>query len=149
MKIKIDPEKKITLYNKEFDVMRNMLDKAIQATIRDLIKRDLSSGAVALKIDIDLMRAVIDDDNAPTGKRERVIPEITAKIARTMTWKDDERVSVVNLKSRKELLMDDTGEFFIVSEEEDSGQLSMFNSFDEFSEEVIGRDDSRDGDEDD
>lgn len=149
MKIKIDPEKKITLYNKEFDVMRNMLDKAIQATVRDLIKRDLSTGAVALKIDIDLMRAVIDDDNAPTGKRERVIPEITAKIARTMTWKDDERVSVVNLKSRKELLMDDTGEFFIVSEEEASGQLSMFNSFDEFSEEVIGRDDSHDGDEDD
>ena len=50
MKIKIDPEKQITLYNKEFDIMRNDLDVAIQRTLPKMFHKGINLASVTLKI---------------------------------------------------------------------------------------------------
>lgn len=134
MKIKIDPEKKITLYSREFDQMRHTLDQTLQSVIRQLIKKDMNNAGIGLKIDINLVKLEVADDNAPTGTRESVIPEINYKIAFVIQQKGDAKDSVVSKAAGKELLTDGSGDFFLVSKEEASGQLSMFNSWDEFEE---------------
>ena len=70
MKIKIDPSKRITLYNHEFSEMRQALDTTIQTTLKAMIAREMDAAGIALKINIDLIKTVVKDDNAPTGTRE-------------------------------------------------------------------------------
>ena len=80
MKIKIDPAKKITLYNPEFDEMRNDLDVTLRNTLKSMLALNMTSATVGLKIDIELIKEVIKDDNAPTGQREAMKPEIAPPI---------------------------------------------------------------------
>lgn len=138
MKIKIDPEKQITLYNKEFDVMRNDLDVAIQKTLPKMFQKGINLASVTLKIEIGTIKQDVIDNNAPTGTREQVKVVMAYKVSTELKSKEEAKGSVVSLGDKKELLMDDSGRFFLVSSEEASGQLSMFNSFDEFVEEVTG-----------
>lgn len=141
MKIKIDPEKQITLYNKEFDVMRNDLDVAIQKILPKMFHKGINLGSVTLKIDIGTVKQAITDNNAYTGTREQVKVVMAYKVSTELKSKEEAKGSVVSLGDKKEILMDDTGRFFLVSSDEASGQLSMFNSFDEFVEEVTGDED--------
>ena len=134
MKIKIDPAKKITLYNPEFDEMRNDLDVTLRNTLKSMLALNMTSATVGLKIDIELIKEVIKDDNAPTGQREAMKPEISARTVAAMQKRLDKKCKVIGKASNVELLVDDTGEFFFVTREEASGQLSMFNSYDEFLE---------------
>ena len=136
MKIKIDPSKRITLYNHEFSEMRQALDTTIQTTLKAMIAREMDAAGIALKINIDLIKTVVKDDNAPTGTREAMKPEISARIVAAMQQRVDKKVGVIGRASNKELLVDDEGNFCLVSPEEASGQLSMFNSWDEFREAV-------------
>lgn len=136
MKIKIDPSKRITLYNHEFDEMRHALDTTIQTTLKAMIAREMDAAGIGLKINIDLIKTVVKDDNAPTGTREAMKPEISARIVAAMQQRVDKKVGVIGRASNKELLVDDEGNFCLVSPEETSGQLSMFNSWDEFKEAV-------------
>lgn len=138
MKIKIDPEKQITLYNKEFDIMRNDLDVAIQKTLPKMFHKGINLASVTLKIEIGTIKQDIADNNAPTGTREQVKVVMAYKVSTELKSKEEAKGSVVSLGDKKELLVDDSGRFFLVSSEEASGQLSMFNSFDEFVEEVTG-----------
>lgn len=151
MKIKIDPEKQITLYNKEFDVMRNDLDVAIQKTLPKMFQKGINLASVTLKIEIGTIKQEITDNNAQTGTREQVKVVMAYKVSTELKSKEEAKGSVVSLGDKKELLMDDSGRFFLVSSEEASGQLSMFNSFDEYAEEVTGEggddDDQEDEDE--
>ena len=149
MKIKIDPEKQITLYNKEFDVMRNDLDVAIQRTLPKMFKKGINLASVTLKIEIGTIKQDITDNNAPTGTREQVKVAMAYKVSTELKAKDEAKGNVVSLGDKKELLVDDSGRFFLVTSEEASGQLSMFNSFDEYVEEVTGDggDDQEDKDE--
>lgn len=144
MKIKIDPEKQITLYNKEFDVMRNDLDVAIQKTLPKMFHKGINLASVTLKIEIGTIKQDVTDNNALTGTREQVKVVMAYKVSTELKSKEEAKGSVVSLGDKKELLVDDSGRFFLVSSEEASGQLSMFNSFDEYVEEVTG-----DGDDDD
>jgi len=134
MKIKIDPSKRVTLYNTEFDEMRHKLDTTLQNTLKAMLATNIDAAAIGLKINIDLVKVVVDDNNAPTGQREAMKPEISARIASAMTKRVDTRCNVIGKASNKELLIDDDGNFCLVSAEEASGQLSMFNSWDEFRE---------------
>lgn len=130
-KIRIDPEKKIHLYNRDFDEMRNALDITLQQLMAKLVEKDLDSGNVTLKITIDLNRDVVQDDNAACGTRPAIHPEMDYKIAGVAQEKlgiDGEIIP----KGSDELLVDNDGYFFLVSKEEASGQLSMFNSWDEY-----------------
>lgn len=135
MKIKIDPEKKISLYMSEFDEMRNVLDGTIQNTLRQMARKDMNTAAIGLKIDIRLLKTVVKDDNAQTGSREQVTPDIGYKIASVIQDKDDVKGDVIRRGSGKEILTDGLN-FYLVPDEEASGQLSMFNSWDEFAEEA-------------
>ncbi|MBQ8962183.1 MAG: hypothetical protein IJ089_07535 [Clostridia bacterium] len=130
-KIKLDPEKKIHLYNRDFDEMRSMLDIVIRKTMAKLLGKQLDSASITLKIDIDLNRDVIADDNAPSGERPAIHPEIDYKINSTMQEKFGTDGDIIP-KGSDELLVDEDGEFFLVSKEEASGQLSMFNTYDEY-----------------
>ena len=138
-KIKIDPEKRIHLYNRDFDGMRNMLDIMLRQTMSRMIAKEMDSGSITLKIDIDLNRDVINDDNAPSGTRPAIHPEIEYKITYAMQQKDSVDGEIIP-KGSDELLVDGKGDFYLVSKEEASGQLSMFNSWDEFAQEAINSD---------
>ena len=147
-KIKIDPEKQITLYNKEFDVMRNDLNTAIQTAIAKMFQKKIDLASVTLKIEFGTMKAQVKDDNAPTSVRDQVKVVIAYKVGTELKTKYESKGSIVSLGDKKELLVDDDGKFFLVSSEEASGQLSMFNSYDEYVEEVIGSGADQDQDDD-
>ena len=149
MKIKIDPEKQITLYNKEVDVMRNDLDVAIQKTLPKMFHKGINLASVTLKIEIGTIKQDVIDNNAPTGTREQVKVVMAYKVSTELKSKEEAKGSVVSLGDKKELLVDDSGRFFLVSSEEASGQLSMFNSFDEYVEEVTGEGDDDDQEDED
>ena len=131
MKINIDPEKKIHLYNRDFDEMRNMLDIAIQKTMKRMLEKEMDAGTITLKLDIGFQRDVVNDDNAPSGTRPAIHPEIDYKISFTLQHKGSADGDIIP-KGSDELLVDGNGDFFLVSKEEASGQLSMFNTWDEF-----------------
>ncbi|MBQ3478190.1 MAG: hypothetical protein IJH25_08470 [Clostridia bacterium] len=134
MNIKIDPEKKIGLFNPEFKEMLRTLNEKLQRSVRQLVRKDMSAATITLKIDIDLLKLTLNDDNAPTGTREAMRPKIGYKISSVLQDKDDDKGDVIVRSSGKELLTDGSGNYFIVDAEEASGQLSMFNSWDEFRE---------------
>lgn len=134
MKIKIDPSKKLTLYSQEFDEMRNNLDLTLQTTLKAMIAKNMDAAAIGLKINVELIKVDLADDNAPTGTRPAMKPEISARIVAAMQQRVDKKCNVIGRASKKEILIDDDGNMCLVSEEEASGQLSMFNSWDEFRE---------------
>ena len=137
MKIKIDPSKKLTLYSQEFDEMRNNLDLTLQTTLKAMIAKNMDAAAIGLKINIDLIKCTLKDNNAPTGEREAMKPEISARVVAAMQQRVDKKCNVIGRASKKEILIDDDGNMCLVSEEEASGQLSMFNSYDEYVEEAV------------
>lgn len=135
-KIKLDPEKKIHLYNRDFDEMRNMLDISLNHLIAKLLGKELDSGTLTLKINIELNRDTVNDDNAPTGVRPAIHPEMDYKIGAVAQEKFGTDGDIIP-KGSDELLVDGEGGFFLVSKEEASGQLSMFNSYDEYTKAVM------------
>ena len=137
MKVKIDPEKKIHLYNRDFDEMRSSLDITLQRTMAQMLGKEMDSGSITLKIDIGFERDVVRDDNAQSGERPAIHPEIDYKINFTMQQKGSIDGEIIP-KGSDELLVDDNGDFFLVSKEEASGQLSMFNSYDEYTDSLFG-----------
>ena len=68
MKIKIDPEKQITLYNKEFDIMRNDLDVAIQKTLPKMFHKGINLASVTLKIEIGRISPITTRRPAPENR---------------------------------------------------------------------------------
>ena len=133
MNAKIDKEKKITLYNRDFDEMRNMLDVTLRQTFKAMIDKGMDAAAIGLKIDITLHRTSIADNDAPLGTREAINPEVGYKISAVMQSKGEYKGDAIPHGS-DELLMDSEGDFYVVSREEASGQLNMFGSWDEFKE---------------
>lgn len=131
MKIKLDPEKRIHIGNRDFDEMRVMLDRVLQQTMNKMLDKELDSGAITLKITIDMNRDVINDNNAPMGTRPAIHPEMDYKIGAMVQEKFGIDGEIIP-KGSDELLVDDNGGFFLVSKEEASGQLSMFNTYDEY-----------------
>ena len=134
--IKIDPEKRITLYNRDFDEMRGMLDGTIQQIIPMMLSRHMDTGTITLKIDIGLQKTVVKDAGATMGTRPAINPKIGYKIGFVMQSKTEEKGDVIP-KGSDELVVGDDGAFYLVSREEASGQLSMFSSYDEYLREAM------------
>lgn len=135
MRIQLDPEKKISLYNRDCDEMRSVLDKAMQNVMKVMLRKGLDSSAITLKINIDLNRDIVNDDNADLGTRPAIHPEMDYKITFVMQEKGSVDGDIIP-KGSDELLVDDNGDVFLTSKEEASGQLSMFNSYDEYLEDM-------------
>lgn len=132
MKINFDKDAKISIYNPVFDVMRNELDINLRAVVAEMIGKDMNSGSVTLKIEVTTSKDIINDDNSQTGTRPAMNIEIDADVSSVIQKKDKTKVDVITRKHQKELVIDDNGQLCIVSREEASGQLSMFNSWDEY-----------------
>lgn len=129
MKINIDPEKQITLYNRDFDIMRAELDRAIQRTIAKMIGKGASDGKITLTINISLANDVIL--NGDGTHRPAIHPNIGYKIGTVLQFKEDDSGDIVPYGS-DELLTDGDGKFYVVSREEAAGQLSMFSTYEEY-----------------
>ena len=99
-----------------------------------------------MKITIDKKMTTVDKMQRT---REQVKVVMAYKVSTELKSKEEAKGSVVSLGDKKELLVDDSGRFFLVSSEEASGQLSMFNSFDEYVEEVTGEGDDDDQEDED
>ncbi len=125
-----DDKKRLSLNSPYFDKMRTDLDAAIHSAVNAMLRKEINSGTVALKLDIGLVPQTIPDDNAPTGTREAVPIKIAYKVAITLQSKAELKGDVVK-DLKHELVQDDTKAFFIVSSDEASGQLNMFNCYDE------------------
>lgn len=132
MRTTFSKDAKVSIYNPIFDVARNELDINLNGIIHEMVDKDMNSGSVTLKIDINTSKDVINDDNAPMGTRPAMNIEIAADVSSTIQKKGKVKVDVLTRGHQKELVMDDNGELNIVSREEASGQLSMFNSWDEY-----------------
>lgn len=127
--MKIDERKEFTLNSPFFEKMREDLGQYINKAPKVMEARHAESCSIALKIDIALDGTKVKDENAPTGEREAIIPNITYKLAMTMQAKSQRAGAVV--RDGHELVQDDTGKYFILTKEEASGQLNMFNGYDE------------------
>ena len=131
-KINYSKESEISINNPNFDVMRNTLNITMNGVIDEMIAKELNSGTVTLKLTFSTMKDVINDNNAPTGTRPAMNVEIGADVSYALQSKGGCKVDVINKAAQKEIVMDDTGTYRIVSREEASGQLSMFNTWDEY-----------------
>ena len=81
---------------------------------------------------VSTMKDVINDNNAPMGTRPAMNIEIGADVNYSIQSKGSCKVDVINKAAQKEIVMDDNGTHHIVSRDEASGQLSMFNNYDEY-----------------
>lgn len=127
--MKIDERKEFTLSSPFFEKMREDLASYINKAPKVMEARHAESCSIALKIDIAFDETKVKDENAPTGEREAIIPNITYKLAMTMQAKAQRSGAVV--RDGHEIVQDDTGKYFILTKEEASGQLNMFNGYDE------------------
>ena len=124
-----DSKKRVNLDSPHFDSMKTDLNRYIFAALKAMDEKNMSAATIGLKIDIQTIHKTIKDDNAPVGQREALVPDITSKVALTQQAKADTKGN--NVRSGHELIRDDDGSFYIVTTEEASGQLSMFNGYDE------------------
>ena len=124
-----DSKKRGNLDSPHFDSMKTDLNRYIFAALKAMDEKNMSAATIGLKIDIQTIHKTIKDDNAPVGQREALVPDITYKVALTLQAKADTKGNIV--RSGHELIRDDAGSFYIVTTEEASGQLSMFNGYDE------------------
>ena len=125
-----DDKKRLSLNSPYFDKMRLDLDAAIHSAVNAMLSKEINSGTVALKLDIALIPQSVPDDNAPTGTRSAVPIKIAYKVAVTLQSKAELKGDVVK-DLKHELVQDDTKAFFILNSDEASGQLNMFNGYDE------------------
>lgn len=124
-----DSKKRVNLDSPHFDGMKTDLNRYIFAALKAMDEKNMSAATIGLKIDIQTIHKTIKDDNAPVGQREALVPDINYKVALTLQAKADTKGNIV--RSGHELIRDDDGSFYIVTTEEASGQLSMFNGYDE------------------
>ena len=127
-----DSKKRVNLDSPHFDSMKTDLNRYIFAALKAMDEKNMSAATIGLKIDIQTIHKTIKDDNAPVGQREALVPDITYKVALTLQAKADTKGNIV--RSGHELIRDDDGSFYIVTTEEASGQLSMFNGYDELTD---------------
>ena len=133
----IDKNKEFRLESAIFDGMRNDLAMYIQMTPGVMDHRNADSASITLKIDVSNEETVVRDENSPTGERKAVIPNVTYKLTMSMQAKAERKGDVV--RAGHELVQDDTGSYYVLTAQEASGQLNMFNAYDELPNERPGK----------
>lgn len=141
-----DDKKRLNLESPYFDRMRTDLNAAINSAVNAMLRKEINSGTVALKLDIALIPQSIPDNNAPTGIRSAVPIKIGYKVAVTLQSKAELKGDVVK-DLKHELVQDDTKAFYILNSDEASGQLNMFNGYDELPSDGPDDDDELPGDD--
>lgn len=127
-------KKRISLSNPFFDEMKTKLDAYIQEILPAMERKDSMKGSVSLKIDFCVVEDVIRCENSPTGIRKAKTPNITYKITMNVQSKSEHKDTIIG--RGYEVIEDEDGSY-IITQEEASGQLNMFNEFDEFQKEDV------------
>lgn len=125
-------KKRISLSNPFFDEMKSKLDVYIQEILPAMERKDSMSGSVSLKIEFQVIKDKIHCENSPTGIREAKMPNVTYKILMDVRSKAEHKDTIIG--RGYEVIEDEDG-LYIITQEEASGQLNMFNEFDEFQKE--------------
>lgn len=125
----IDPKKRISLSSPLFDKMKSDLDAYIRNMFPLMESKNSLAGTISLKIDFAILEDEVSCENSPTGKREAKIPHIGYKLLLSMQSKAERKDDVVG---KGHEVIKDGSSYYIVTKEEASGQLNMFNGYDEF-----------------
>lgn len=141
----IDPKKRVTLSSPLFDKMRNDLDLYITKMLPLMQEKNSLAGKISLQIDFAILEDEVKCDNSPTGIREAKIPHIGYKLVLSMQSKAEKKDDVVGGKGHE--VVQNGYDYYIVTKEEASGQLNMFNGYDELPNEDDGPDPDAEGDE--
>lgn len=128
----LDPAKRISLSSPLFDKMKSDLDTYIRNMFPLMESKNSLAGTISLKIDFAILEDEVSCENSPTGKREAKIPHIGYKLLLSMQSKAERKDDVVG---KGHEVIKDGASYYIVTKEEASGQLNMFNSFDELPDE--------------
>ena len=131
MKISIDESRRVSLYGEEFAQMRSLLDEAISNVMAVMRDRNTNSAAITLKIDVSLINTPVSDAGSPMGRRVAIAPEIGFKITTTLTSKSEQKQDIVKIEDGKEIVQDANGAYYIVTNEDANGQMSMFDHYEE------------------
>lgn len=124
----IDPRKKVTLSSPIFDKMRSDLDVYITKMLPIMETKNSLTGKISLTIDFEIIEDAVKCENSITGVREAKIPLIGYKLALSTQSKAERRDYVVG---RGNEVIQNGADYYIVTKEEASGQLNMFNSYDD------------------
>lgn len=125
----IDQNKKFELNSPHFQKMREDLDAHIRKAFAIMDRKEMSGAKIGLVIDIMTNHNEVKDNNAPMGVREAITPHVAYKLTFKLEAKSESKNDIVG--AGNEVVKDDYGDYFIISHEEASGQLNMFNGYDE------------------
>lgn len=137
-----DSNKRFSLDSSYFDKMRSDLDTHIRRAFAIMDKKDISGAKIGLAIDITTDRDKVRDDKAPLGVREAVVPHVGYKLTFKLEAKGEVKGDVVG--GGHEVVRDDSGDYYILTKDEASGQLSLFNGFAEVDNEFPDDDEEAD-----
>lgn len=121
----IDESKKINLDNFHFRNMMADLNDRIEKAVPEIEEKGAAGMKITLNINIELMHGTKVDDNAPTGEREYIMPCVDYKIVQKMEFKDESNGILVG--HNEEIIRDIDGNYYLMTAEEASGQLSIFD----------------------
>lgn len=138
----IDKNKKFELSSPYFENMHKDLDAHISRALAIMDRKDMSGAKIGLVIDITTDRKKVNDDNAPLGVREAIMPHVGYKLTFKLEAKSESKDDIVG--AGNEVIRDDIGDYFIVSTEEASGQLNLFNGYAEVDGEFPEENDEED-----
>lgn len=128
----MNPETRFGLDAPYFEEMRLELSSEISDVLYRMRERRMNSATITLKISIATEEIMLADANAQMGVRPALEPSINYTLTLTMQDKSDLKGDIGG--KGKELVQGRDGRFYLVSREEASGQMSMFNSWDEYHE---------------
>lgn len=130
--IEFNKDDSVSLYNPSFETMRNDLDINIQQVIAEMVEKGIFAGSVNLKIDFILGKVRISDHKAASGSRDSLMVQADYKVVHGVQSKFETKGTAISSRDPKEITMDNLGNLYMVSPEEASEQLSMFNSWEEY-----------------
>lgn len=138
----IDRNKKFELNSPHFAKMREDLDAHIRKAFAIMDRKEMSGAKIGLVIDITTDHNEVKDNNAPMGVREAVTPHVAYKLTFKLEAKSESKNDIVG--AGNEVVKDDYGDYFIISHEEASGQLNLFNGFADVDKEFPEEDENED-----
>lgn len=82
---------RFTLDAEAFEKMRNDFDRFLINTIRSMMTKNSDTATISLKLDINLIRTTMVDDEAPDGVRDVIKPVFEHKVSSVMQTKTEEK----------------------------------------------------------
>lgn len=127
----INADKRIGLNSSYFETMRNELDIYIRRMMPVMKAKETSEGSINLKIDFDVLEKTTRCEASPSGYRKSIIPNIDYKISMTLKSKAETKGEAIGAGHEA---IADGDDYYIITEAEANGQMSMFDEPDDETE---------------